>query len=54
MGFVCNAANEIDRGFAGSGSDQMLRGLQPETFASFDCEIGYQKDAQNLKYKSAI
>lgn len=37
--------------FAGSGSDQMLRGLQPETFASFDCEIGYQKDAQNLKYK---
>lgn len=37
--------------FAGSGSDQMLRGLPPETFASFECKIDYQEDGQKLKYK---
>lgn len=37
--------------FVGGRENAMLRGLQPETFVSFDCEIGYQRDAQALKYK---
>lgn len=37
--------------FAGSGSNQMLRGLPPDTFASFECKIDYQEDGQKLKYK---